>query len=76
MNSLMQRSETKRLLTQPVNYWGEIAELTSTFMKWQQLGWVPGWALSVEAFVLAFPRKVELARWGCSTGACFVVGSV
>lgn len=58
----MQRSETKRLLTQLVNYWGEISEFTSTFVKWQQSGWVPGWDLSAEAYVLTFPRKVELTR--------------
>lgn len=58
----MQRSETKRLLTQLGNYWGEISEFTSTFLKWQQLGWVPGRDLSVEAYVLAFPCKVELTR--------------
>lgn len=38
MNSLMQSSETKRLLTQLVHYWGEISALTSTWMKWQQWG--------------------------------------
>lgn len=36
----MQRSETKRLLTWLVHYWGEISALTRAWMKWQQWGCV------------------------------------
>lgn len=52
MNSLMHR----KLLARLVNYWGEISEFTSTFMRWQELGW----DLSVKGYLLTFPCKAEL----------------
>lgn len=34
----MQRNETNRLLTQLVNYWGEISEFTSAFFEMAAIG--------------------------------------
>lgn len=59
MNSLMQRNETNRLLTQLVNYWGEISEFTSAFFEMAAIGLHARVEFELGVFHVSF-----LVRWG------------